>query len=57
MHGYAAVPDSGEAPDRRLHRNLEIARDFTYSALWMAYGAMLMVIGFSGAALSFAGRR
>jgi uncharacterized membrane protein len=26
--------------------NLEIARDFTYSALWMAYGAMLMVVGF-----------
>lgn len=28
-----------------LHR-LDIERDFTYSALWMAYGAMLMVIGF-----------
>ena len=27
-------------------RNLEIARDFTYSALWMAYGAMLMIVGF-----------
>lgn len=27
-------------------RRLEISRDFTYSALWMAYGAMLMVIGF-----------
>jgi uncharacterized membrane protein len=25
---------------------VEIARDFTYSALWMAYGATLMVIGF-----------
>lgn len=25
---------------------IEIARDFTYSALWMAYGAMLMIIGF-----------
>ena len=25
---------------------LKIARDFTYSALWMAYGAMLMVVGF-----------
>ena len=24
----------------------KIARDFTYSALWMAYGAMLMVVGF-----------
>src|SRR5579863_5803310 len=28
-----------------LHR-IDIERDFTYSALWMAYGAMLMVIGF-----------
>lgn len=27
-------------------RAIEIARDFTYSALWMAYGAMLMIIGF-----------
>lgn len=27
------------------HR-LRIAEDFTYSALWMAYGALLMVIGF-----------
>jgi uncharacterized membrane protein len=29
----------------QLH-SIGIARDFTYSALWMAYGAMLMVIGF-----------
>jgi uncharacterized membrane protein len=27
-------------------RSFAIARDFTYSALWMAYGAMLMIIGF-----------
>ncbi|MBO0910610.1 MAG: DUF2339 domain-containing protein [Acidobacteria bacterium] len=27
-------------------RGLLIARDFTYSALWMAYGAMLMAVGF-----------
>jgi uncharacterized membrane protein len=27
-------------------RSLEIARDFTFSALWMAYGAMLMIVGF-----------
>jgi uncharacterized membrane protein len=27
-------------------RDLEIARDFTYSTLWMAYGALLMVVGF-----------
>jgi uncharacterized membrane protein len=26
--------------------HLKIARDFTYSALWMAYGAMLMAVGF-----------
>ncbi len=29
-----------------LHR-VDIERDFTYSALWMAYGAMLMVVGFA----------
>jgi len=27
-------------------RRVEIVRDFTYSALWMAYGAMLMIVGF-----------
>ena len=27
-------------------RSIEIARDFTFSALWMAYGAMLMGVGF-----------
>jgi uncharacterized membrane protein len=27
-------------------RGIGLARDFTYSALWMAYGAMLMIIGF-----------
>jgi len=27
-------------------RNVEIERDFTYSALWMTYGAMLMIVGF-----------
>jgi uncharacterized membrane protein len=27
-------------------RRVEIMRDFTYSALWMAYGAMLMIVGF-----------
>jgi uncharacterized membrane protein len=26
--------------------HVKIARDFTYSALWMAYGAMLIVVGF-----------
>lgn len=28
-----------------LHR-IRIERDFTYSALWMGYGAMLMIVGF-----------
>ncbi len=27
-------------------KNIAIARDFAYSALWMAYGALLMFIGF-----------
>jgi uncharacterized membrane protein len=27
-------------------RNVVIARDFTFSALWMGYGAMLMMVGF-----------
>ena len=27
-------------------RSIQIARDFTYSALWMAYGALLMIVGF-----------
>jgi uncharacterized membrane protein len=31
--------------DWRASHEIGIARDFTYSALWMAYGGMLMVIG------------
>jgi uncharacterized membrane protein len=27
-------------------RTIQIAEDFNYSALWMAYGAMLMIVGF-----------
>jgi len=27
-------------------QHVKIVRDFTYSALWMAYGAMLMMVGF-----------
>jgi uncharacterized membrane protein len=27
-------------------RSIQIERDFSYSALWMAYGAMLMAVGF-----------
>ena len=29
-----------------VERQWEIARDFTFSAIWIVYGAMLMVIGF-----------
>lgn len=32
--------------ERRVFRDIGITRDFTYSALWMGYGGMLMVIGF-----------
>jgi hypothetical protein len=32
--------------DWKNWKSLQIARDFTYSALWMAYGAMLMIVGF-----------
>jgi uncharacterized membrane protein len=31
---------------QNLLRRFDIERDFTYSALWMAYGAVLMIIGF-----------
>jgi uncharacterized membrane protein len=27
-------------------RRIQIERDFTYSSLWMAYGALLMIVGF-----------
>lgn len=32
--------------DWHIYRNLSMARDFAYSAIWMAYGAALMWIGF-----------
>jgi uncharacterized membrane protein len=46
-HQQAALPheryqDWASSPWRRLH----IAEAFTSSALWMAYGAMLMIVGF-----------
>ena len=28
------------------YRHIQIVRDFTYSALWMSYGALLMIVGF-----------
>ena len=44
----AALPSRGSwrAQQWSEIRSIEIARDFSYSALWMAYGAMLMVVGF-----------
>lgn len=40
-------PDGNWSPtDWTDWHHVKIARDFTYSALWMAYGAMLMVVGF-----------
>jgi uncharacterized membrane protein len=49
-HYYARqMPRFGNfaSPSAFLQRRaILIARDFTYSALWMAYGAMLMMIGF-----------
>ena len=42
-----AAVRTGSTPDVAAKvRALTIERDFTYSALWMAYGAMLMAIGF-----------
>jgi uncharacterized membrane protein len=32
--------------DWNKYHALQVARDFTYSALWMGYGALLMVVGF-----------
>jgi uncharacterized membrane protein len=40
------LPGAWRSENWSQMRSVEIARDFTYSALWMAYGAMLMVIGF-----------
>jgi len=39
-------PASGSQFNSEKYRNLILARDFTYSALWMAYGAALLVLGF-----------
>jgi uncharacterized membrane protein len=39
--GYVVDPEAGDR-----YRMLFIARDFTYSAVWMIYGAALMAIGF-----------
>src|SRR5579871_1795833 len=40
------VPNQGWRTAYIDVRRNEIARDFSFSALWMAYGAMLMIVGF-----------
>jgi len=35
-----------DLPNLANSRNVQIVESFTYSALWMAYGAMLMIVGF-----------
>jgi uncharacterized membrane protein len=40
------VPGEWNPLDSLRSHNLQIVRDFTYSALWMGYGAILMVVGF-----------
>ena len=51
--GYYAQEMASVRPGRRWDpaewsnwQHLKVARDFTYSALWMTYGAMLMIVGF-----------
>ena len=46
MAGYRPVPGQWSPADWSRTRSIEIARDFTFSALWMAYGALLMMVGF-----------
>lgn len=46
MNAYRPARKQWTGAYRLDFRAIEIARDFTYSALWMAYGAMLMVVGF-----------
>jgi uncharacterized membrane protein len=42
----ARLPGTWTPEEWPTTRNIVIARDFTFSALWMGYGAMLMVVGF-----------
>jgi uncharacterized membrane protein len=43
--GWNGVTSWTRAAEASRH-SIAIAEDFTYSALWMGYGALLMVIGF-----------
>jgi uncharacterized membrane protein len=42
----ARLPGTWTPGEWSTTRNIVIARDFTFSALWMGYGAMLMAVGF-----------
>jgi len=46
MSATLPAPGAWRAQHWTEIRSIEIARYFTYSALWMAYGAMLMIVGF-----------
>ncbi len=46
MAGMRPMPGQWNQSGWLNLRRVEISRDFTYSALWMGYGAMLMLIGF-----------
>ena len=46
MANLRPVPGQWSQADWSRTRSIEIARDFTFSALWMAYGALLMIVGF-----------
>jgi uncharacterized membrane protein len=46
MAGIRGLAGRWRPSDSLDWRHVQLARDFTYSALWMAYGALLMVVGF-----------
>jgi uncharacterized membrane protein len=46
MASNPPLPGPWNPADWSRTHSIEIARDFTFSALWMAYGALLMIIGF-----------
>jgi len=46
MAGATSTPTYWNPADYTRMHGVQIVRDFTYSSLWMAYGAMLMIVGF-----------
>jgi uncharacterized membrane protein len=46
MASLRPEPGQWNSADWSSYRDIRTARDFTYSALWMVYGALLMVVGF-----------